>query len=198
VNTTLRTAILSLLGLAPGLILAAEPLGLYVGGAAGRADVEATSPFGGFSEHHSAFKVMAGIRPIRFAGGEVEYFDLGHPTQNVTITAFGGPSYTVGVADVSMKGEAAFGVLYLPVRIFDVYAKAGIAHTHSKEHRVIFCVDFAPPCGGDQDRTDTGFAVGGGAQVKLGPFALRGEYERFDAAGAHPSLWTIGATWTFL
>ena len=44
-----------------------------------------------------------------------------------------------------------------------------------------------------------GLYVGGaGAQVKLGPFALRGEYERFDAAGAHPSLWTIGATWTFL
>ena len=48
------------------------------------------------------------------------------------------------------------------------------------------------------DRTDTGFAIGGGAQIRLGAFALRGEYERFNAAGARPSLWAIGATWTFL
>ena len=199
-NTTLRAATLSFLGLTSGPVWAADPLGLYIGAAAGRASVEAVTRIGiGFSEQHSAFKVVAGARPIPFAGGEVEYFDLGHPTKTVSVPNFNGPPYVVPVADVSMKGEAAFGVLYLPVGLFDVYAKAGIARTQSKLHEFIVCATFiADPCPQYQDRTDTGFAVGGGAQVKLGPIALRGEYERFSAASAHPSMWAIGATWTFL
>jgi hypothetical protein len=192
----LRAAALSFLGMTSGCVLAADRLGLYIGGAAGRSNVEAATEFG-FSEHHSAFEVMAGIRPIPFAGAEVEYFDLGHPIKTIALPNVNGPPYIVPVADVSMKGEAAFGVLYLPLRIIDVYAKAGVAYTHSKVHEVVYCAAIVGfQCPRYQDRTDTSFAAGGGVQVKLGPFALRGEYERFNAAGAHPSLWAIGATCT--
>jgi len=47
------------------------------------------------------------------------------------------------------------------------------------------------------DRTNTGFAAGAGAQFKLGSWAVRAEYERFNAAGANPSLVSLGVTWTF-
>jgi hypothetical protein len=39
--------------------------------------------------------------------------------------------------------------------------------------------------------------LGGGAQYKLGPMALRAEYERFSADGTHPTLISVGVTWSF-
>jgi len=46
--------------------------------------------------------------------------------------------------------------------------------------------------------TDTAFAYGAGVQWKLGDWAVRGEYERFDAAGANPTLLSIGMTYWIL
>jgi hypothetical protein len=43
-----------------------------------------------------------------------------------------------------------------------------------------------------------GLAIGAGAQFKFGSMAMRGEYERFSAAGSNPSLFSLGLTWTFL
>jgi hypothetical protein len=42
--------------------------------------------------------------------------------------------------------------------------------------------------------TDDAFAHGAGLQWKLGPWAVRGEYERFSAAGANPGPLSIGMT----
>jgi hypothetical protein len=36
-----------------------------------------------------------------------------------------------------------------------------------------------------------------GAQYKFGSLAVRAEFERFNAAGEHPSLLTLGLTWSF-
>jgi hypothetical protein len=47
-------------------------------------------------------------------------------------------------------------------------------------------------------RANAGFAGGAGAQFKIGPFAVRGEYERFNAAGGNPSLSSVGIIWKFL
>jgi hypothetical protein len=44
--------------------LADDLFGPYIGGVAGQSQVEANVPtVGGFKENHSAFKVVAGIRP---------------------------------------------------------------------------------------------------------------------------------------
>lgn len=48
-----------------------------------------------------------------------------------------------------------------------------------------------------ENRTNTGFAGGAGTQFKIGSFAVRGEYERFNAAGGNPSLLSLGITWRF-
>jgi hypothetical protein len=71
--------------------VAEDLLGLYVGGAIGQSQVEATGQTiyalgnvyhdtGSFKENHSAFKGMVGIRPISPLGAEVDYTDFGHPS----------------------------------------------------------------------------------------------------------------------
>ena len=185
-------------------------LGLYVGAAIGQAQVKATgeqfvngyllqSDAGSFNETHSAFKVMAGIRPIPLLGAELAYMDFGHPSG-----AFNDYS-----ASVSMHGESAFGVLYLPLPLIDFIFKAGIARLHSEISGIGTSGPYCPPGGGPcptfltalvpfrLERSNTGPALGAGAQYEIGPLAVRAEYERFTAAGAHPSLLSLGLTWSF-
>jgi opacity protein-like surface antigen len=174
--------------------MANDLLGAYAGGAVGQARVDTSAPYvGGFRENHSAFKVMVGLRPISLVGAELAYVDFGHPSRlNGFIST-----------DVTMKGSAALGILYLPVPpIVDIYVKAGLARLQSTVAtsivcpQTVFCPAIATPA--PVSRTNVGFAGGTGAQFKFGSFAVRGEYERFNAAGGHPSLFSVGATWTFL
>ncbi len=162
-------------------------LGLYVGGAAGQSQVKATASYdANFDEHHSAFKFMVGIRPISLIGVEIAYDDFGHPRRTNTFFA----------TDVIMKGESAFGVLYLPVPIVDVFLKAGLARIDSTATtNIVCCIEIATP--EPERRTNVGFAGGAGAQFKMGSFAVRGEYERFNAAGGSPSLLSVGIIWKF-
>jgi opacity protein-like surface antigen len=190
-------------------VAAAEPLGLYVGGAIGQGAVAANVPNPNvpvadfpiptsdtFNQEHFAFKLMAGARPVQTLGAEFSYLNLGSPNGSL----FGHP------ASASMKGESAFGVLYLPVPLVDVFAKAGVARIQSTVSG--FAPDGIPdfvcmagvPCGTSplrQDRTDTRFAAGAGLQVRLDAWAVRAEYERFDAAGENPYLLSVGLTWSF-
>ncbi len=175
---------------------AEELLGLYVGGAIGQAQVEANVPsIGEFKENHSAFKVIAGIRPISLVGAELSYIDFGHPRGRFN----GFPSN----ANVSEKGADAFAVLYLPVPVVDVFVKAGLARLQSTANGVRLgagaCTTTDPNCAlFGLNRTDTRFAAGAGTQFKLGAWAVRAEYERFNAAGGNPNLVSLGVTWTFL
>jgi opacity protein-like surface antigen len=143
-----------------------------------------------FRENHSAFQLMAGVRPISLLGAEVDYMDFGHP----------GGSLNGAPASATLKGAAAFGLLYLPVPVIDIYAKAGLARLQSSLGGVSAVQPACVPCALSLfrlDRTNTHFAAGAGAQYKLGAFALRAEYEYFNAGGANPGLVSLGITWTF-
>jgi Outer membrane protein beta-barrel domain len=199
------------------LVLLAQPtrnavaedlLGLYVGGAIGQSHVESTGQTtyalgnvyydtGSFRENHFAFKGMVGIRPISLLGAEVGYTDFGHPSG----------AFNAYPADESMKGVSAFGVLYLPVPIVDVFLKAGVARIQSELNGTGHggpncsangpCPEYVFIAPFQLNRTNTGGAGGVGAQYKYGSFAVRAEYERFNAAGGNPSLLSVGVTWTF-
>jgi len=134
---------------------------------------------------------MVGLRPISLLGAELAYVDFGHPSRLNGIFA----------TDVTMKGAAAFGIFYLPVPLFDIYAKAGAARLQSTVGVQLVCppstVCIAIATPRPISRTNTSFAGGAGVQYKLGHFGVRGEYERFNAAGANPYLLSLGATWTF-
>lgn len=198
-------------GLLPGLSCAGDLLGFYAGGSIGEAQVQAepvglpnVSPhrlvdWAAFKANHSAFKVMLGIRPISMLGAEVEYLNFGQPSGN-----FGPQNY----GRVSTQGVAAFGVLYLPVPVIDVFAKAGIARLQSSVNASLALTDCPidqPYCPSvpvpdyllQTSQANSEFAAGVGAQFKFGPWAARAEFERFGAAGANPNLISLGVTWTF-
>jgi hypothetical protein len=178
---------------------AADSPGVYLGASAGESWVEASVPSLGSSEFgtpefrrdDTGYQVMLGIRPLPFLGAELDYLDLGHPRGGIDFTP----------VDVRMRGGAAFGVLYLPLPVptVDLFAKAGVARLQTVvEGGSPFSCGY--PCGFalfQDNRDTTGLALGAGAQFRIGPFAIRTEYERFNAAGGNPSLATVGATWTF-
>jgi opacity protein-like surface antigen len=207
---TLALALGVLIG--PPVINAAEPLGVYAGGAIGQAridtgNLEGASPSGGafsfgtYSENHSAYKLIVGLRPLSLIGAEIAYMDFGHPGRS-----FSPPGSTTASADVKMSGAAAFGMLYLPVPVVSVYAKAGVARLQATSNvslalvGVGTCAINNPNCAWFSRRnsvTNTSLAAGAGAQLKLGAWALRAEYERFNVAGGNPGLASLAATWTF-
>jgi hypothetical protein len=168
---------------------AADLVGFYAGGAFGQAQVEAGTPtFGSFEKNHTAYELMVGLRPIAPIGVEVEYLDFGHPNGTVG----GWPT------DLSMKGTAAFALMYLPLPLLDLYAKAGIARLDS-HLRTVTNIPCAPAgCNVFQvESTDSHFAAGVGVQVKLGSWTVRGEYAGFSVAGGKPTLTSIGLMRTF-
>ena len=168
---------------------AATPLGLYLGGAFGQARVEATLPDASqFREDHAAYEVILGVRPIPVAGAELAYVDFGHPSRL-------GGSY---VPNVAMKGATAFGMFYLPLPVVEVFVKGGVARLQSKAGLDLVCPScLLAPLFLPISRTNTSFAAGAGVQCKLGAFAVRGEYEGFNAAGGNPRLLSLGVSWAF-
>ncbi|HEY7888673.1 MAG TPA: outer membrane beta-barrel protein [Steroidobacteraceae bacterium] len=190
-------------------------LGLYVGAAYGQAHIRAqlgglipgsTASLPDFDQTHSAYQAMVGIRPISFLGAEVTYMDLGQSAiRGSGGVVPGGLGSLVTGEQVSQKGEALFGLLYLPIPIIDVYVKAGLSRITTNMNATYVTGGVVPICANDQPNcnilsaargtTDVNFAYGAGLQWKLGPWAVRGEYERFDAAGANPSLLSIGMTY---
>ena len=188
----------------------ADVLGPYLGAAVGQGRIDtgsltapapaASTDIGSFRANHSAYKLVAGVRAIAIVGAEVEYLDLGHPS-----TSYSSPSF-VGSANVKIRGGGAFGLVYLPVPVVSVYAKAGLARLEVTSNvtgilpGVGTCPVNNPSCAVVARRDsaiNTSFAAGVGAQVKLGPLAVRAEYERFAAAGGTPGLASVGAFWMF-
>ena len=188
---------------------ASNLLGVYVGAAYGQAHVRAdlgrllppgSGSLPGFDATHSAFQAMLGIRVLSFLGAEATYMDFGQPS------TIGGPPGQLQLtsAKVSQKGEAAYALLYLPVPVIDVYIKGGLSRITTDASATYAlvgagtCQTGNPNCNvlvASGSSSHTAFAYGAGVQWKLGSWAVRGEYERFDAAGANPSLFSIGMTY---
>jgi hypothetical protein len=169
--------------------LALEPLGLYVGIGAGQGTLQVNAPnFGDLKPTHSTNKAMLGIRPIPVFGLEVSYSDFG------AASAVAGSSPT----SAAIKGPAAYALFYLPFPVVTAYAKLGVARLDSVVTTTTSAVCIVAGCNVFRvARNDTHAAVGAGAQVKLGAWAIRGEYERFRAAGGDPSLVSLNLSWTF-
>ncbi len=175
------------------------PLGLYVGGSFGRANVRVDSQTTGslfdFDEHHAGWKALVGVRPAAPIGAELEYMDFGHPERTID-----------GVrTDARARGAGLFAVGYLPIPVVDVFGKAGVARLQTIARGTFatvqpggqVCNNSSASCLFDTDHTDTRFAYGGGVQVKLARLGVRAEYERISASGGDPSLLSVGLTYTF-
>jgi opacity protein-like surface antigen len=165
--------------------------GFYIGGSVGQGktdfDEEVLDDL--LDGEDTAFKLIAGFRPLDWLGVEVNYIDLGEVTQNEDLAGFSGFS-------LKQKGIAGYGVLLYDFAMVDVFAKAGLVQWDADlsfigDGQIIEASD---------DGTD--FAWGVGAQVRLGSLAARLEYERFQVEATEgftePELISLGVTWTFL
>ena len=183
--------------------LADNPAGFYLGAGAGYSTIRSDDPAYGlpgyFNDHQTAWKAIAGVRPIPFIGAEYEYIDFGHPDNRYGSNGFG----YYGL-DSHPRANMLFGVGYLPLPIpfFDVYGKAGVARLQTDVTTFVqdACPGPSTSCGGTYYRrkeTDNKFAYGVGVQSKVWGVAFRAEYERISSQFGDPDALTVGATWTF-
>ena len=133
-----------------------------------------------FKIDNTAWKIIAGFRPIDMFAVELNYDDLGDEGRTV-----GGVRF-----NADAKAFAAYAVGFLPIPVVDLYAKAGLARWETSGSATgLF----------DFDDHGTEFAYGAGVQVHWGSLAARLEYEQFDVENTDGvELLTLGATWTFL
>lgn len=207
-----RAGIAGLVGaLALGLSAVARadnPLGLYVGAGVGASIIgnnyssyNPTGYGGSFQDHDAAWKVIAGVRPISFVGGELEYIDFGN--------AGGSSGVYSGTYDYAVsahpKATVLYGMGYLPIPLplLDVYGKLGLAHLQVN-NSYAFTPGCVPSpftsCSSLVSRFDhefNDFAYGVGVQAKFQDFAFRGEYERISSSAGDPSAFMLSVTWTF-
>jgi opacity protein-like surface antigen len=199
-----------------GLFGLGNPLNFYVGASIGAATVHEMEgilyappgEFLNFSDRRFGWKVMAGIRPISWLGGEIEYLDLGstHLGSSLLVPGDPGAGEVLGASSTTRAGAGfAMGYLPLPVSWMDVFGKVGVARLQTPSSYTVDLPADCSPSGScssvDQifvanHPVDTGAGYGAGAQVHFNAFAVRAEYERINTGIGNPYLLSIGFTWT--
>ena len=166
----------------PVLPAVAADNGFYLGGSVGQVNVKVDDVFGGslanddFDSDDTAFKLIAGIRPLDWLGVEAAYVNFGEPED------------TVGGFNLTAEGDgiSAFAVGFLPTGPVDLFAKAGLIAWDSKVTGASF----------DDDGSDLAYGVG--AQFRVLGLSIRAEYEKFDISDVDLDMISIGVTYTFL
>jgi opacity protein-like surface antigen len=192
--------LLTLIGAGNATPAAAEnPLGFYLGGAFGESQISIASDglvpssVDLFTQNNLGYEFMAGVRPLPWIGAELAYVNLGHPDGNLA----GAP------ANADIQGGSAFGVVYLPLPGFELFAKAGAARLQTSVNGRTYstCVALDLPCPSTYpfqvDRTNTTFATGAGGQLRFGQLAVRLQYEYFPIPSEHTGMFSLGLNWTF-
>ncbi len=162
-----------------------DPLGLYVGGAVGLAEVRSDQFSLSFNQGLAGWKVLAGMRPISVLGAEVEYVDFGQPH-----TTFDGGTVNAKVK-ASAEGLYVLAYLPIPVPVLDFYAKAGVARLQTSTNAEFPANNFASSSNNEHG------AFGAGARVKFGPVSVGLEYERVAATDGSQDLYSLGLLWGF-
>lgn len=180
-----------------------DPLGVYLGAAAGWSDLRnpngtypATYPET-FQAHATAWKAYVGVRPLSFAGLELGFDNLGDANSQATVVVLGNH-----VVNTYSKQSAAtlFGVgfLPLPLSMVDLYGKLGVARLHTISQPPPPPVCFLLVCTLSRQNTwSSDLAYGAGVQLRFAKLAIRGEYERISASGGNPDMYSLGINWTF-
>ncbi|WP_116364650.1 outer membrane beta-barrel protein [Parahaliea mediterranea] len=176
--------------LAAGLALPAQAddTGFYIGGSVGQAYTEAeardiieNSDYD-LDDDDFGYKVFAGWQFLSILGVEAGYVDFGEVEGDSTFSR----------ARVATDAWDAFLVGNLPLGFIDLFAKVGVVYADT---------DFRIEQGGvsfsDSD-SSTDPAYGIGADLELGNFAIRGEWEYFDVDNLDDlSMFSVGLTYQF-
>ena len=171
----------ALLTLACGSVQAADN-GFYLGGSLGQSNIQLEEQSLEFDGTDTAFKIIAGFRPLDWLGAEVNYVD------------FGSPDDSIGNATIKSDSNGfSLSVLgFLPIGPVDAFVKAGFISWNTTIDSPSL-----PALSVDEDGND--FSYGAGVQFRLGSLSIRGEYEVFDISELDDAnLLSVGVTWTFL
>jgi opacity protein-like surface antigen len=167
--------------------------GLYLGAGVGYSTVRSDDPAfglpGSLNDTEFAWKLIAGVRPIPFAGAEFEYIDFGHPNHDVGINGINNSGL-----DSHPRAEVLYGVGYLPLPVptFDVFGKLGVAELQTDVTTFEGTSQFFR-----QNESNTRLAYGVGVQSKAWGISFRAEYERISSQFGDPDAVTVSATWSF-
>ena len=172
----------------PGIALSADN-GFYIG--ASRSDVSSdydvsASPFAGEAEDDgSAFKLIAGLRPLDKLAIEANSADLGATPVPLSLACVPTPCPTEISFDARALSVSVVGLYDLP--LVDLFARAGVARWELEQTLIETT---------EEEGSD--LTYGAGAQLRVGSFALRLEYERFELEDDSVDLVSFGFTYTFL
>lgn len=156
--------------------------GFYLGGSIGRSSIETEEASLRFDGDDTAWKIIAGLRPLDWLGVEVNYVDFGNPDDTVAGLR----------AEAESTGISAFALGFLAVGPVDLFLKGGLVQWDTTLRSPSL-----PALSVDDDGTD--FAYGAGLQFRVWSLSVRGEYEVFDIEDIDDTnLFSVGVTWTFL
>ena len=162
--------------------------GIYIGGSFGEVSSDYDLMFGQGSEtDDNGFKAIIGARPFDWLAIEANYADFGETRAPLNIACVTLPCPDEETVDARSVSVSLVGIWALP--LLDVYGRVGTSRWETK-HAVAF--------GLLQKDEGTDPTYGVGVQGRLGSFALRVEYERFDFGRADADLLSAGFTYTFL
>ena len=161
--------------------------GLYVGGSLGEVSSDYALAFGNQgAEDDDGFKAIVGARPFDWLAIEANYVDLGETRSPLAIVCVTTPCPDQETVDARSLSVSVLGMWALPA--LDLYARVGTSRWETK-HQIRF--------GPSQKSEGTDPTYGVGLQGRLGSFALRVEYERFDFGREDADLVSAGFTYTF-
>lgn len=156
--------------------------GFYLGGSVGRSNIQLEEQSLRFDGDDTAWKIIAGFRPLDWLGVEVNYVDFGKPDDSI------GPARL----EAESTGISAFALGFLAVGPVDLFIKGGLVNWDATIRSPAL-----PALSVDDDGTD--FAYGAGVQFRVWSLSVRGEYEVFDIDNVDDAnLFSVGVTWTFL
>jgi opacity protein-like surface antigen len=164
----------------PVLPAVAADNGFYLGGSVGQANLKIDDlsdgiSTGDFDADDTAWKLIAGIRPLDWLGVEAAYVNFGEPEDTVLNQKL----------KADGDGITAFAVGFLPTGPVDLFAKVGLISWDSK-------------ISGSFDDSGNDLAYGVGAQFRVLGLSIRAEYEKFDISDVDLDMISVGLTYTFL
>ena len=163
--------------------------GIYIGGslATPSSDLDWSTDHGPEDEG-VGFKAIVGARPLDWLAIEANYVDLGETSVPLLVGVCPGfPCPNEETFDARAVSVSVLGMRALP--LVDLYARVGTARWETERQ-----VRFGPL----QERAGTDLTYGLGLQARVGSFALRAEYERFDFDRDEVDSLSVGFTYTFL
>ena len=181
----LKFVVLLFLCALSSLALAGKDSGFYVGGSLGTAGTEVSTDDVDLDDDASAYKIFAGYNfglvPMIDLAVEGSYVDFGEVSTDVAD----------GKLEASSSAWDVFGLVGANFGPVGIFGKVGMVSWETD----INYRDLEDDLSAKEDGSDPAYGIG--AKFQFSSFAVRAEYEMFDAGDADLNMISVGAAITF-